>query len=87
LKFGRTRAWLRRNVSGREFQFWRRYYAERPWCAEGSFHIPLAQLTSLFANANRGKNSPAYKMKDFLPFRRNVVQDADIDEQLLSGKW
>lgn len=87
MKFGRTRAWLRQNLSGREFNFWRRYYSERPWDAEGSFHLPLAQLSTMFANANRGKNGKPAKFSDFLIFRRAPVADDDIDAQLMSGKW
>lgn len=74
-------------MSAREFNgFWRRFYAERPWCAEGSFHIPIAQLSVMFANANRGKNSPPAKVSDFLIFRRRAEEE-DIDSQLLSGNW
>lgn len=87
MRWGCSRPSLRRSISIREFNFWRRYYSERPWCAEGSFHIPLAQLSVMFANANKAKNSVPPKLTDFLPFRRNVVPDDDIDSQLLSGKW
>lgn len=87
LSWGCSRAWLRRHVSSREFAFWRRYYGERPWCAEGSFHIPIAQLSTMFANANRGKNGKPAKIADFLIFRRAPAADGDIDSQLLSGNW
>ena len=74
-------------MSSREFAFWVRYYMERPWCAEGSFHIPIAQLSTMFANANRGKNSGMAKVADFLIFRRRAEDDDDIDSKLLSEKW
>jgi len=42
----------------------------------------------MFANANRGKNSPPAKLNDFLPFRRAVVpDDDDVDSQILKGNW
>ena len=41
----------------------------------------------MFANANRGKNGTAAKVKDFLIFRRAPTVEEDIDVQLLSGGW
>jgi len=37
----------------------------------------LAQLTCVVANANRGKNSRAFKLTDFLPGYEQPDQDFD----------
>ena len=85
LKLGCTLAELDRRLSIREWHRWRDYYARRPWCAEGSFHIPLAYLSQMFASANKGKTSVAPKLIDFLPYREKV--EPDIDAQLLGSGW
>lgn len=64
---------------------WRREYADRPFDAEGIFHLPLAQLSAMFANANRAKESQPAKVVDFLPFRKQ--EPKSIDDELLSGNW
>ena len=64
---------------------WRREYADRPFDAEGMFHLPLAQLSAMFANANRAKESQPAKVADFLPFRKQ--EPKSIDEELLSNGW
>lgn len=72
-------------MSAREFAIWRRLFLKQPFDDQGAFHLPVAQLSALTANMNRGRGAPAHKVHDFLPFHEEP--EVDIDKQLMLSDW
>lgn len=85
LRWGRPIAWIRRNLSAREFAFWRRYQMDKPLDDESVFHLPMAQIAMMYSNYHRKEGSAPRRLTDFLMFRQSEA--GDIDEQLRSGAW
>lgn len=85
LRWGKTKYWIRHNVSAREFSEWREEFKARPFGDEGVFQVSIAILASLVANVNRGRNTPPFKASQFLPYFK--APEVDLDAQILNGNW
>lgn len=72
-------------MSAREFSKWRALFVHHPFDDEGAFHLPVAVLSSLMANVNRGKDSQPYRPSQFMPFFEEPERDVESD--LLSANW
>ena len=54
------------SLSEREFTRWQIYYSIEPF-GEYRADIRSAMIACVIANVNRGKNTPAFKVDDFMP--------------------
>jgi hypothetical protein len=65
---------------------YKEYAKFTPIDLHSNFAMPLANLSALIYNANRGQNLPGKNYKDFLMFNPPEA-DVHIDELLLAGGW
>lgn len=71
--------WLKRMISAREFEMWCKYFRRRPFDDESVYHVPIAQLASLYTNAHLAENKESTTPSDFLTFRPKQTQSVDLD--------
>ena len=80
-----TKAELLSRISSRELSEWQAYYIVEPF---GEYRADLrnAIVACVIANANRGKNTRAFTVKDFMPnFEPSKPQPLSEMHALLNG--
>jgi hypothetical protein len=65
LALGRTVGELDETLSSTELTYWMAFYSIHPFGSERD-NIHAALIASTIANANRGKNQPAFTADDFM---------------------
>lgn len=79
---------LKRIMPEMEFQQWMLYHRHYPLDDQANHHEPVARLSALMFNINRGKDARPLTALDFLPYREKPpVEDEDIEALLLGGGW
>jgi hypothetical protein len=81
-------AWLKRMIDADEFDRWCEYYRRRPFDDESVHQTHLAQLTSIYVNANRGDDTPPTRPADFLLYRAPEPEKTGDDlDAMLDAKF
>ncbi len=71
--------WLKRMISGAEFDLWCRYFKHHPFDDESVHHAPLAMLTSIYVNAHQERGAQRTVASDFMIFRKPKPKPVDLD--------
>lgn len=71
-------------MSAKEFERWRQFQKQEPIDDRANVRHPLAMLTAIFTNANKGANQAAKNTRDFLLYEENPEND-NIDDLLLNN--
>lgn len=78
-------SWLKRMIPAREFDLWCEYYRRRPFDDESVHQTHLAQLTSIYVNANRAEHTAPTRARDFLLYRQGEPEpEPDLDAKFLA---
>lgn len=68
-------------MSSAEFGEWKAYYSLEPF-GERIDDIRMGTVSSVIANVNRGKDTPAFEPKDFIPW----AQEPEVEDQAPSAE-
>lgn len=60
------------------------YCSTNPIDDQSNYHLPIAHMHATLFNINRGKNSKAKGLGDFMLFREDTENTMSLDEQLLT---
>ncbi len=77
-------------MSEQEFRTWQLFHEECPLDDQSNHHLPISQLNATLFNVNRDpKKTDAVGRDHYLIFKKRSEEDAeaDIEAQLLGGKW
>lgn len=81
---GRTLAELGETMSADEYALHLADDQISPWGPERMADLPAAIVATVFANAHKGKDAPAFKLADFMPLSHESEPDVEPDEQSIA---
>jgi hypothetical protein len=89
LAFGRTATELEETMGEREWLEWQAFQMAGEPIGEERMDWRIATFTSMFANANRGRDADPFKANEFvyLPELRDVVEDASLEFAETARLW